>query len=486
MTDYIRYLYTPNTNTYNLKLFLLFMKWISFFILLMVYAIPGFSQYHIPHLTRVGNKTQLIVQDKPFLILGGELGNSTATTSQNMESVWPRLKALNLNTVLIPVYWELIESKEGKFDFSLYRDLILKARANNLKIVFLWFGVWKNSMSSHAPAWVKLDQKKYPRVKDQQGKTLEILSSFSEDVLNADSKAFEKLITFIRGVDSKEQTVILIQVENEIGMLSSARDYQSLAETSFRSPVPKELIDYFKKHKNDLIEGDKNAWQSNGYKTSGNWEDVFGHGLITDELFMAYYYSKFVNKIAAAGKKIYPLPMYVNATLNRPGRVPGDYPSAGPLPHLLDVWKSAGNSIDFMSPDFYNPDFKHWCDLYTVQGDPLFVPEHAFDGTVAAKALYVFSQYEGLGFSPFSIESLNNVNQESLSKMYSLINNMNHLISSNQGKNKIKGVLLNKINKDTTLYLGKYELSCKHDYTLSWTPEAGLKIGLMPVQYLFR
>ncbi|MEP7323613.1 MAG: hypothetical protein ABI761_16935 [Saprospiraceae bacterium] len=116
------------------------MKSICFFILLMVSVIPGLSQHQIPHLSRVGNKTQLIVQDKPFLILGGELGNSTATTSQNMESVWPRLKAMNLNTVLIPVYWELIESQESKFDFSLYNDFILKARANNLKIIFLWFG----------------------------------------------------------------------------------------------------------------------------------------------------------------------------------------------------------------------------------------------------------------------------------------------------------------------------------------------------------
>lgn len=187
------------------------------------------SQDKIPYLQKKGTATQLIVHGKPFIILGGELGNSTATTMKNMQSVWSRLTAMNLNTVLVPVYWELIEPYEGEFDFSLLEDLITEARRNDLKIVLLWFGSWKNSMSSHAPAWVNLDQDKYPRVKDQSGKSQEILSSFSDKVLNADSKAFENLMRFIKEYYYKEQTVIMGQVENEIGMLPSARDHQSLA-----------------------------------------------------------------------------------------------------------------------------------------------------------------------------------------------------------------------------------------------------------------
>ena len=123
----------------------------------------------IPHIEKVGNKHQLIVNNKPFLILGGELGNSTGTTIESMQPVWHRLEELHLNTVLIPVYWELLEPKEGKFDFQLVDDLIKEARAHNLKIVLLWFGAWKNSMSSHAPAWVKLDQKRFPRAKSASG-----------------------------------------------------------------------------------------------------------------------------------------------------------------------------------------------------------------------------------------------------------------------------------------------------------------------------
>ena len=426
----------------------------------------------IPYLTQKGTATQLIVDNKPFIILGGELGNSTATTVQNMLTVWPKLKAMNLNTVLVPVYWELIEAQEGKFNFSLYWELIIEARKNDIKLIFLWFGSWKNSMSSHAPAWVKLNQGNYPRVKDNTGRSQEILSSLSENVFQADKRAFEHLMQFIKDVDGKDHTVIMVQVENEIGMLPSARDYQALAEEAFKKPVPAELINYLQKNKEKLVPEFWKIWQANGYKTTGDWEAIFGKSLATDEIFMAYFYSKFSNQLAEAGKKIYPLPMFVNAALNREGREPGNYPSAGPLPHLMDVWKAAGSSVDFLAPDFYNPDFKHWCDLYTRQGDVLFVPEHAFDNTVAAKALYTFAHYEGLGFSPFSIESTQKPTEEPLGKMYGLLRELTSLITAHQGQGKIKGVLLSKRDPESIVRMGNYEFTCKHDYTLSWTPGA--------------
>lgn len=298
------------------------------------------------------------------------------------------------------------------------------------------------------------------------------MSSFSENVLQADLRAFENLMRFIKDFDSKNRTVIMMQVENEIGMLPSARDYQTLANEAFKKNVPAELIQYMQKNRDKLVPEFLQIWQINGYKTSGNWEDIFGKSVFTDEIFMAYYYSKFSNKITEGGKKIYNLPMFVNAALNRPGREPGNYPSAGPLPHLMDVWKAAGTAIDFLSPDFYNPDFKHWCDLYTRQGDPLFIPEHVFDNTVAAKALFAIGNYEALGFCPFSIESKEKPEDEPLGKMYALIKELTPLITENHGQGKIKGVLLSKSNQETIVRIGKYELTCKHDYTLSWTPGA--------------
>lgn len=430
------------------------------------------AQNSLPALRKQGDVTQFIVDGKPFIMLGGELGNSSASTIQNMQAIWPKLKAMHLNTVLVPVYWELLEPQEGKFDFSLIRDLISEARKQEIKIVFLWFGSWKNSMSSHAPAWIKLNQDKYPRVKDNTGRSQEILSSFSENNLQADLRAFEKLMGFIKEFDGTQHTVIMVQVENEIGMLPSARDYQTLATAAFQKPVPAELIQYLQQNKEKLVPEFLQIWKNQGYKTSGNWEAVFGKGLHTDEIFMAWYYSKFANAITAAGKKIYPLPMFVNAALNRPGRDPGNYPSAGPLPHLMDVWKAAGPAIDFLAPDFYNPDFKHWNDLYTRQGDPLFVPEHRFDPTVAAKAIYAIGHYNALGFSPFSIESTEKPSEEGLGKMYQLIETLSPLISSNQGKGKIEGVLLDKTNVETIVRMGKYEFTFKHEFTLGWSPGA--------------
>lgn len=445
-------------------------------VLILLASFTSISQNNLPHLIKTGNKTQLIVNGKPYMILGGELGNSTATSIKNMVGVWPKLKAMNLNTILVPVYWELIEPKEGNYDFSLYKNLILEARKQNLKIVFLWFGAWKNSMSSHAPAWVKMNQNKYPRAQDQDGKSQEIVSTFSENVLNADIKIFEKLMAFIKNIDSLQQTVIMVQVENEIGMLPSARDHQQLAELAYNEAVPIQLIEYLQKNKSNLLPETNKIWKEKDYKIIGNWETIFGKSLATDELFMAYYYSKFTNKLTESGKKIYPIPMFVNAALNRAGALPGNYPSAGPLPHLMDIWKAAGTSIDFLSPDFYNPNFKYWCDLYTRQNDPLFVPEHVFDATTPAKALFTFGQYEGLGFSPFSIESQHN---ETLAQMYKTINSAQKLFFENQGKGKIKGVLLSKIQKDTSFVLGKYLLTVKHDYTLSWT--AGAKTEEWPM-----
>jgi len=443
------------------------------FVLLMFLTIQfGFAQDKIPHLQKKGNKTQLIVNGKPFIIRGGELGNSSATSMESMEPIWSKLTDMNLNTVLTPVYWELIEPQKGKFDFSLIDNLILKARKENLKLVFLWFASWKNSMSSHAPAWVKLNQKKYPRVKDDKNRSHEILTPFSENNLQADLSAFQKLMQHIKDFDQNNQTVIMVQVENEIGMLPTARDYSSLANEAFDKQVPDELLKYMQKNKEKLVPEFFEVWKKNGFKTSGNWQQVFGKGLHTDEIFMAWYFSKFTNTISKAGKETYAIPLFVNAALNAPEKKPGEYPSAGPLPHLMDVWKAAGTSVDFLSPDFYNPSFKHWNDLFTRQGDPLFIPEHRFDTTAPFKGLYAIGHYEAIGFSPFSIESVTDAKKEPLGKIYDFIRQLTPVIENNKGTGKIEGVLLDKENKSQIIKLGNYEFTFKHDYTLNWSDAA--------------
>src|SRR4051812_36130699 len=115
----------------------------------------------IPHLEKNGNTTQLIVQGKPFLILGGELHNSSTSGAEYMRPIWEQMKKKNLNTVIAPVYWELLEPQEGKFDFSLVDSMIYGARKQNLHLVILWFASWKNGYSTYVPTWIKDNSDKY-------------------------------------------------------------------------------------------------------------------------------------------------------------------------------------------------------------------------------------------------------------------------------------------------------------------------------------
>jgi len=413
---------------------------------------------------------QLLINGQPFLILGGELGNSTASNIKYLNQYWSHLKAMNLNTLLVPVYWELMEPNENKFDFSLVDSAIAGARQHEMKIVFLWFGSWKNSMSCYAPLWMKTNAKRFPRTFDTAGRSQEIFSVFGSATLEADKKAFATLMKHIRETDAAKKTVIMMQVENEIGMLPTAREFSKTANNFFNEKVPPELINYLQKNKNTLVPEFRAGWEKQGFKLNDTWRNTFGEGVATDEIFQAWYYAKYTNDVTLAGKKEYDLPMFVNAALPRPGKLPGQYPSAGPLPHLIDVWQAAAPALDMLSPDFYNPDTKYWCDLYTRNNNTLFVPEMQFDQTVPAKAMFIIGHYKALGFSPFSIESENKTSS-SLAKSYDILHQLTQFIVNKSWLN-MDGFILDKQNKSTSLKMGQYNLRISHDATLSWSSES--------------
>ncbi len=450
------------------------------------------AQSTIPRLVKNGITTQLLVDNKPFLILGGELGNSSASSNDYMRPIWPKLKQMNLNTVIAPVYWELMEPAEGQFDFSSVDSLLKNALLFNMKLVLLWFGAWKNSMSCYAPAWVKINTTRFPRILDKTGSPHEILTPFIKNNLEADKKAFVKLIEYIKRADNTQSTVISIQVENEIGMLPDARTYDEAANEAFRQAVPRQLISYLSKNKNSLLPEVKAIWEANGYKTSGNWEEMFGKSLSTDEIFMAWHYAVFANELAAAGKAVYNLPMFVNAALNRPGWKPGQYPSAGPLPHIMDIWKAGAPAIDFLAPDFYNPDFKHWCDLYTRLNDPLFIPEIRFEKGIDAKAFFAFGNYNCLAFAPFSIESTQGPEAEPIGKAYDILKQITHLIAQYQPSGSVKGFLIERDSIIKNIAIGDYLFTVHHEYKMGWPAGAkneewplagGLIISVAPDEF---
>ncbi len=120
------------------------------------------TQGQMPHLEKHGTAERLVVDGKPFLLIAGELHNSTAGGVQSIRPVWKKMAAKNLNTVIATVSWELIEPEEGKFDFALVDSVIAGAREANLKLVLIWFGSWKNAGSVYMPSFVKKDFVKIP------------------------------------------------------------------------------------------------------------------------------------------------------------------------------------------------------------------------------------------------------------------------------------------------------------------------------------
>lgn len=404
--------------------------------------------------------TMLAIAQTEFPILGGELSNSAATSVEDIDEVMPRMKTLGLNTVLVPAYWELMEPVEGKFDFTLIDRTILQARKLQLKVVFLWFGAWKNSMSCYAPSWFKQDVKRFPRAKTAQGKPLEIASCFSEQVFQADNKAFEALVKHISETGS--DVVQMIQVENEIGMLEDARDHSSMAEAIYKKGVPHELISYLSKNKKSL-----HPWLKQRVNFSGkSWTEVFGDDIYTDEIFMAYYYAKYVGRLCETARRYTQMPLYVNAAMNSRGRKPGQYPSAGPLAHLIDLWHCGAPQLLCLAPDIYDTGFKSWAAQYALPNNRLFIPESRCCENSGARALYAFGEHRALGFSPFAIDQASPGETENITKAYALLRQ----ISSYSLKSW--GLLFDQQDKERIITDDNTVITCRHYYTLPWDPRA--------------
>lgn len=398
------------------------LRWLSALALLL--ATPALAQ--TPHL----KGGQLIVDGKPFLIRGGELGNSSATDRAWLKPHWQRLKALHLNTVLAPVTWEAIEPEEGKFDFTSLDWLVEDARANDMRLVLLWFGSWKNSMSTYAPAWVKRDGKRFLRSTGKDGQPQDILSVFGKATLDSDARAFAAVMRHLKAIDGERHTVLMVQVENEIGFLPTAREQGPLADAAF-----------------------------------AKWKG-------SEEGFTAHHYARWANAVAEAGKREYRLPMYVNGAQGRPGKLPGDYPSGGPLAHLMREWKEAAPAIDMLSPDIYFPNFAGIADGYVVPGNVLFVPEanQAGDPRAPANAMRVIGKHKAIGFSPFAIENI--ADRDRLGGFYAMLEQLTPALFAARAQDGFSPV----VNFDGVVdsspqlaIMGGYRISV--NFVDPWTPK---------------
>jgi len=478
-----------------------------------------------PRLERQGAAVRLTVQGRPFLIVGGELGNSSDSSAAYMAPHWPRLARMHLNTVFAPVSWELVEPVEGRFDWTSVDQLLAAARANDLKLVLLWFGAWKNSESTYAPSWVKRDERRFPRARLPNGRALDILSAFSPTTRAADARAFTALLAHIKAEDGAQNTVLMIQVENEVGMLPVARDFSAAADRAFHAPVPRELVrmldagsaaaepipappDFARavaesgpaapasvrmaaesrpatRESAPVVPTSeaRRLWRQHGAKRIGDWAELFGDDAQADEVFSAWYYARYIEALAAAGKAIYPLPMYVNAALDRPGQQPGQYPSGGPLPRLFDVWKSAAPSLDLLAPDIYFPNFTDLAAQYARPNNPLFIPEGSDAGKpeVAANAFYAIGELGALGFGPFSIESIDEREPNPLAEAYEVLRQLAPFILANEGQGRIAGFRPRVLADGELVENPVAETIGRYRFTVSfvdpWTPRAEQNIG---------
>ena len=339
----------------------------------------------MPRIVQSHGRYELTVGGRPYLVLGAQVNNSSNYPAM-LPKVWPALAEVHANTVVMPIAWEQIEPKEGAFDFSFLDVFLAQAREHGLHAVLLWFGTWKNSSPAYAPQWVKLDDSRFPRVVNPQGRRMPSLSPLAQATLDADRAAFVALMTHLKAVD-RQRTVIMAQVENETGTYGSVRDYSPMAQRAFDGAVPRQLVHALRTR-------------------SGTWREVFGPQ--ADEFFHAWNIGRFVQQVAAAGKAVYPLPMYVNAALRDPLHpgAPITYESGGPTDDALGVWKAAAPAIDFIAPDIYMPEYARYMkvlDLYRRADNALFVAE---TGSKQAYARYLFATlgHQGIGFSPFGLD----------------------------------------------------------------------------------
>jgi hypothetical protein len=154
--------------------------------------------------------------------------------------------------------------------------------------------------------------------------------------------------------------------------------------------------------------------------------------------------------------------MYVNAWLKQPFSFwPGRYPSGGPLPQVMDIWRAAAPSIDFLAPDIYMDEFTWVCEEYTRSGNPLFIPEARGGEEGAARAFYVFGEYDAGCFSPFGIDNPRFADNDPLDESYAVLQNMASIILENQGKGSMRGIYVDTVAPVQQFELGNYTIEAR-------------------------
>ncbi|MFF1571390.1 DUF5597 domain-containing protein [Leifsonia sp. NPDC058292] len=428
---------------------------------------------------------ELIVEGKPFRILGAEIHNSSSSTPKATAESFKRVASLGANTVLAPIAWESIEPVEGEFDFTLATSLLDEANANGLKLIPLWFGSWKNGMSSYVPGWVKKDTVRFPRAATAATGHIEHLTPFAAEVGQADARAFAALMGHFAAHD-QAATIVMVQVENEAGLLGDSRDRSELAEGVWSEAVPERI-----------------AEAAQAQSGSHTWRGLFGDR--ADEAMMAYGYASSVEVVAAAGRRQFDVPMIVNAWLDAiidpelpalasetiavaGGAAPGDYPSGGPLSHTATIWRAIAPSIDLISPDIYFGPFDKTCTDFKSVSDALFIPEMRRSAVGVAQMFRAIGEHGAIGVSPFGVDSLRDdeKNFRRLRDAFGLLKMASELLAAPYSG--VRGFFLSPERPRETFTFGEFAIQAIAGATFfSETPEEpayGLLIEIEPTKFV--
>jgi hypothetical protein len=405
------------------------------------------------------------VKGKPFFTIGAQAHNSSGYSLEELENVWKACELMEVNTCAIAISWERFEPVEGEFDLDLVEDIIKECRSRQLKLVFLWFGTWKNGNMKYVPGWVKSDRTRFPRVLTHDGYEISNLSSFSDVTLAADRNAFCRLIEKIKEVDFKEQTVLAVQIENEQGIVGrTIRDFGEKAQLQYESAVPQELIDKLKTASDR--EYIVRVWKECGAKEQGTWKELFGR--FGDECLQAWSMAGYVDNIAAAGKEIYNLPMYTNVWLDNYGfDIPGiNYPAGGAVTKNLAIYKWQTPHLDMICPDIYLTNQKDYMDVartYTREDNPLYIPETGTEMPSALGAFRAIAECAMTGIHYFGAENVIDTDgslKESAKPMhenFQCLNAVIPLLLKYRGTDKIHAVIQEEFSGEQKLFFDDWK-----------------------------
>jgi len=434
---------------------------IRFFNAILALSLATAPAAEPPVLKQVGDKTLLHVDGAPYLILGGQVMNSSSFDPEWMDSVFDRMKAFHINTLAAPISWQAVEPVEGKFDFSLVDSLIKQARERDMRLILLWFGTWKNARSFYVPEWVKTDMDRFKRMESADGGRLEVISNLCGETNAADTRAFVEFMRHLKKIDGAENTVVMVQIQNEVGLLGDTRDRSVAAQRAFEEQVPAEVMAYLVKNKERLTPHLKQVWALPGFKEKGTWSEVFGDGIETDEIFMAWHYARYIDRMAEAGEAVYDLPMFVNAWIGQlEVGIPGKYPSGGPVARVMDIWKAGAPKIDLLAADIY-AFYKMRCEEFSREDNPLFVSESCAlwlgdRWSAPAKAFYTIAEKQGIGFSPFGNDHEHYEPDHPIGVAYAALENLTPMIVKHFGTENLRGFFKEGDETETTITIGPY------------------------------